>query len=73
MTLIHKVLDLLEKIETAHHEDEITASAGVLTDLVIWAYHWGHDRAETGETISFPSWLRREARKYEASLDEEAL
>ena len=72
MSSIYKVLDLLEEANaSSHYEDEIVTRAGILADLAIWAYCWGHDGITTGEAISFLSYMRREARKYEASLDEE--
>ena len=71
MTSIYEALDLLEVANSAsHYENEILTTAGAIADLVTWAYVWGHEGEGVCHTIGFLDWLRKEARKYEASVDD---
>jgi len=65
---IHRVLDLLERVDSVSCHREVLTTAGILVDLVSWAYVWGHEK---GCKASFLDWLRKEAQKYEVSVDED--
>ena len=71
MTSIYRVLDLLETVNNAsHHENEVLTTAGTLTDLATWAYIWSHEGEGVCRAIGFLDWLRREAQKYETSVND---
>ena len=70
---LHGAIDLLKVAMVAtSHENEILTTAGAVVDLATWAYVWAHECDGGCTAAGFLDWLHAEARRYEASIDEDS-